>query len=137
MLKFPDRLPTLSASQALQDLESTPRRPISTGLASLDSVLQGRGHDASSQDAIPGGISRGEVTEVYGPPGVGKTAIAYVIPFPASVHLLGQYFQDTPSWSRQADTTDALSMQIAASVLHSSGSVVWVGKRFVRQWHLS
>ena len=96
-LTFPDRLPTLSASQALQDLSSTPRRPISTGLASLDSVLQGRGHDASSQDAIPGGISRGEVTEVYGPPGVGKTAIAYVMAFQASVHLLGQCFQKKTS----------------------------------------
>lgn len=26
-------------------------------------------------EPIPGGISRGKVTEVYGPPGVGKTAL--------------------------------------------------------------
>ncbi|KAL2052373.1 hypothetical protein ABVK25_007245 [Lepraria finkii] len=75
----PHRLPTLSASQALQNLSSNPRRPISTGLSSLDAALQGRDHDASSQGALPGGLSRGELTEVYGPPGVGKTALAMQI----------------------------------------------------------
>lgn len=75
-LRLQDRLPTLSASQALHNLSSTPRRPISTGLSSLDAALQGRDHDASSQGALPGGLSRGELTEVYGPPGVGKTALA-------------------------------------------------------------
>ena len=75
-LNVEDRLPTLSASQALQNLSSTPRRPLSTGLRRLDAALQGRDYEFSSQDDLPGGISRGEVTEVYGPPGVGKTAFA-------------------------------------------------------------
>ena len=75
-LNVKDRLPTFSASQALQSLSSTPRRPISTGLRRLDAALQGREYDSSSQDELLGGISRGEVTEVYGPPGVGKTAFA-------------------------------------------------------------
>lgn len=76
MLNLADRLPTLSASQALQNLSSTPRKPISTGLQSLDAVLQGRDYDSLSQNDQFGGISRGELTEVYGPPGVGKTAFA-------------------------------------------------------------
>ncbi|CAF9927550.1 MAG: hypothetical protein ALECFALPRED_003740 [Alectoria fallacina] len=93
----PHRLPTVSASQALQNITSTPRRPISTGLRGLDVFLQGKEHEASSQTAAPGGVSRGEVTEIYGPPGVGKTTIA---------------------------------MQIAASALHSGGSVVWVDSSY-------
>ena len=75
-LNVEDRLPTFSASQALQNLNSTPRRPISTGLRRLDAGLQGRDFESSSQYDLPGGISRGEVTEIYGPPGVGKTAFA-------------------------------------------------------------
>lgn len=75
-LNVEDRLPTLSASQALQNLDSIPRRPIPTGLRSLDAALQARDYEISSQDDLLGGISRGEVTEVYGPPGVGKTAFA-------------------------------------------------------------
>ena len=75
-LNFEDRLPTFSASQALQNLRSTSKRPISTGSRRLDAVLQGRDYEVSSQDDLLGGISRGEVTEVYGPPGVGKTAFA-------------------------------------------------------------
>ena len=71
-----DRLPTVSASQALQNISSTPRRPISTGLKSLDAFLQGRALEAPGQTLSPSGISRGEVTEIYGPPGVGKTALA-------------------------------------------------------------
>ena len=75
-LNVEDRLPTFSASQALQNLRSTSKRPISTGLRRLDAALQGKDYEISSQDDLLGGISRGEVTEVYGPPGVGKTAFA-------------------------------------------------------------
>ncbi|KAK4199418.1 P-loop containing nucleoside triphosphate hydrolase protein [Triangularia verruculosa] len=54
------RLPTVSAAQALDDLEEgIQNHHISTGLAVLD---------ASS------GIQKGSVTEIWGPPGVGKTA---------------------------------------------------------------
>lgn len=77
-LKLQDRLPTVSASQALRHISSTPRRPIPTGLKSLDAFLQGREHEDSSQTVPPVGIPRGEVTEIYGPPGVGKTTLAYV-----------------------------------------------------------
>lgn len=75
-----DRLPTLSATQALQNLASTPCSPITTRLQHLDRLLQGREYGSPTQDDLPGGIFKGEVTEIFGPPGVGKTSLAYVIP---------------------------------------------------------
>lgn len=71
-------MPTVSAAQALSDLKSSPSRVISTGVPQLDSLLQNQDASASSHDAGHGGVSRGQVTEIYGPPGVGKTAIGYV-----------------------------------------------------------
>ncbi|TGO69900.1 hypothetical protein BELL_0751g00020 [Botrytis elliptica] len=74
---FQDRMPTVSAAQALQDLESSPTRCIPTGLANLDLALQNTDplQVSTSADQNYGGISRGKVTEIYGPPGVGKTAL--------------------------------------------------------------
>ncbi|KAK0102950.1 hypothetical protein ONS95_000856 [Cadophora gregata] len=69
------RMPTVSAAQALQDLKTSPTRCISTGLELLDCMLQNRELVFSDLEALPGGISRGKVTEIYGPPGVGKTAL--------------------------------------------------------------
>jgi len=66
-----DRLPTVSASQALQKLHARGARTVSTGITQLDKVLSPPslpGHDVS------GGYIRGKVTEVFGPSGVGKTA---------------------------------------------------------------
>ncbi|KAI9732635.1 MAG: hypothetical protein M1834_003971 [Cirrosporium novae-zelandiae] len=54
------RLPTISASLALKNLALPSFKPLTTGLSKLDAALDG-------------GIPRGGVTEVYGPPGVGKT----------------------------------------------------------------
>ena len=65
-----DRMPTVSAAQALQELDSPATTLISTSLTNLDLVLQNK----YGQKDAEGGISRGHVTEVYGPPGVGKTA---------------------------------------------------------------
>ncbi|KAI0579291.1 RecA RecA-RadA recombinase [Pyrenophora tritici-repentis] len=65
------RLPTVSASQALQKLHARGARTVSTGITQLDKVLSPLslpGHDVS------GGYTRGKVTEVFGPSGVGKTA---------------------------------------------------------------
>lgn len=62
------RLPTVIGTQALFD--SLARyRPIPTGLAKLDATL----HHLGSGVAETGGIPRGRLTEVYGPPGAGKT----------------------------------------------------------------
>jgi RecA/RadA recombinase len=66
-----DRLPTVSASQALHSLHARGARTVSTGVRQLDKLLAPPslpGHDVS------GGYMRGKVTEVFGPSGVGKTA---------------------------------------------------------------
>ena len=75
----PDRLPTLSASAVLQNLISNSCEHISTGLPRLDALLQRHEADALSQYAVKGGLTRRHVTEVYGPPGVGKSTFACVI----------------------------------------------------------
>ncbi|MCJ1485491.1 hypothetical protein MMC06_005665 [Schaereria dolodes] len=70
------RLPTVSASQALHDLDSPRYRTISTGLTPLDAALRGQHIASTSPWTGNGGLSRGQVTEIYGPPGVGKTSLA-------------------------------------------------------------
>jgi len=66
-----DRLPTLSASQALSASQVTGSR-ISTGSEELDR-------------AIGGGLSRGKITELCGPPGSGKTTVGYIFD-PPTLH---------------------------------------------------
>ncbi|KAK8206330.1 P-loop containing nucleoside triphosphate hydrolase protein [Phyllosticta paracitricarpa] len=70
-----DRLPTVSASQAFNALKNKAPRSLSTGLTHLDALLgprsPGTQHNGTSQT---GGLPRGQVTEIYGPPGAGKTA---------------------------------------------------------------
>ena len=66
-------MPTVSAAQALQELKSSPTRCISTGLQLLDAVVQNR-EVLADGEPLHGGVSRGKVTEIWGPPGVGKTA---------------------------------------------------------------
>ncbi|RCI09425.1 hypothetical protein L249_3756 [Ophiocordyceps polyrhachis-furcata BCC 54312] len=63
-LRDTHRLPTVAASQALEEFE---KDPLPTGLDRLDRALSS-GHR--------GGFKRGQVTEVWGPPGAGKTAFA-------------------------------------------------------------
>ncbi|KAJ5251829.1 hypothetical protein N7489_002239 [Penicillium chrysogenum] len=61
---------SISASQSLNASAAT-RHPIATGLARLDEVL----NDLPDQPD-QGGILRGHVTEIFGPPGAGKTSLA-------------------------------------------------------------
>ncbi|KAJ4015615.1 hypothetical protein NW752_006536 [Fusarium irregulare] len=69
------RLPTISASQALDDLGSDASTHVSTGIEDLNRSLLGSAA-VESQDAAPkGGVQRGQVTEIWGPPGTGKTAL--------------------------------------------------------------
>ncbi|KAJ4149579.1 hypothetical protein NW754_001017 [Fusarium falciforme] len=69
------RLPTVSASQALDELGSDASNHVSTGLEDLDHALAGT-VSVDSQDSTPkGGVHRGQVTEIWGPPGTGKTAL--------------------------------------------------------------
>lgn len=67
----PDRLPTVSASDALLNLHARGSRAISTGLTQLDRLLSPQGLPGRN---VQGGLVRGKVTEVYGPSGAGKTA---------------------------------------------------------------
>jgi RecA/RadA recombinase len=71
-------MPTVSAAQALQDLKTSPTRRCSTGLPNLDAALQSQDHEVPGGDPLSGGVSRGKITEFYGPPGVGKTALGLV-----------------------------------------------------------
>jgi hypothetical protein len=70
-----DRLPTVPASQALEELKASPAAHISTGLEPLDSALLGLDSTDSQDAVVHGGIKRGQVTEIWGPPGCGKTAV--------------------------------------------------------------
>ncbi|RYP80863.1 hypothetical protein DL769_002241 [Monosporascus sp. CRB-8-3] len=69
------RLPTVSAAQALEDISTDPRRYISTGIRALDNALVGG--PSEDGDASPGigGFQGGQVVEIWGPPGSGKTAL--------------------------------------------------------------
>ncbi|EKV05079.1 DNA recombination and repair protein Rad51, C-terminal [Penicillium digitatum] len=61
---------SISASQSLNASAAT-RDPITTGLARLDEAL----NDLPDQPN-QGGILHGHVTEIFGPPGAGKTSLA-------------------------------------------------------------
>lgn len=90
------RLPTISASQALEDLEDKGSNCISTGIKALDKILAPSSVSSQrygSAVAQSGGIKRGQVTEIWGPPGSGRTA---------------------------------LGTQLAANALANDGGVVWI-----------
>ena len=66
-----DRLPTVSASQALQTLHARGSRAVSTGLSQLNRILSPQSPPGYN---TTGGLKRGKITEIFGPSGVGKTA---------------------------------------------------------------
>lgn len=70
------RLPTVSASAALDELADDVCANIPTGLTALDKALAANSPvRAHSDESSPGGVTRGQVTELWGPPGAGKTAL--------------------------------------------------------------
>ncbi|GAQ05853.1 hypothetical protein ALT_3174 [Aspergillus lentulus] len=79
----PGRVISFPASQYLHaSTASGVPGAISTGLPRLDQAICPVSSDESSQstsDATLGGIPCGHVTEVFGPPGVGKTALALIL----------------------------------------------------------
>ncbi|KAI9670973.1 MAG: hypothetical protein M1831_005058 [Alyxoria varia] len=70
------RLPTVSASQALLESEPKASRDISLGSEGLDNLILGDRIDHGNR--CRGGLPAGQVTEVLGPPGAGKTAFCGV-----------------------------------------------------------
>ncbi|EHK22282.1 uncharacterized protein TRIVIDRAFT_117440, partial [Trichoderma virens Gv29-8] len=62
---------------AWEDLKAGPATHISTGLGALDRALLGLDSTDSKDAVLQGGVKRGQVTEIWGPPGCGKTALGY------------------------------------------------------------
>ena len=69
-----DRLPTVSAARAYEELNEDKSRFVSTSLAALDVSLATVVLQNCADSTLGGGIEKGQVTEIWGPPGVGKTA---------------------------------------------------------------
>ncbi|KAM5367422.1 hypothetical protein ACJZ2D_009985 [Fusarium nematophilum] len=69
------RLPTVSASQALDELGNDASNHVSTGLEDLDGALLSDRSIDTQDSTRKGGVQRGQVTEIWGPPGTGKTAL--------------------------------------------------------------
>jgi hypothetical protein len=63
-----DRLPTVSASDAFRNLSDDDHQSPSNAYTDIPEL----------DHALGGGFECGRVTELWGPPGAGKTAIAYV-----------------------------------------------------------
>ncbi|KAK1728948.1 P-loop containing nucleoside triphosphate hydrolase protein [Colletotrichum acutatum] len=72
--RIADRLPTVSAADALEELDGGVARYVSTGIERLDGALISSSSLRTPDSASGGGLQRGQVTEIWGPPGSGKTA---------------------------------------------------------------
>ncbi|KAG6287459.1 hypothetical protein E4U46_004080 [Claviceps purpurea] len=70
------RLPTVQASQVLNSLQDSETLYISTGLDKLDQALIPKSVQEAGNSSNQGGVKRGQVTEIWGPPGTGRTSIA-------------------------------------------------------------
>ncbi|KID71024.1 DNA recombination/repair protein RecA/RadB, ATP-binding domain protein, partial [Metarhizium hybridum] len=70
------RLPTVQASQALNELQDDGNLYLSTGLEELDQALLPPTPAGSPGSTSVGGIKRGQITEIWGPSGTGKTAVS-------------------------------------------------------------
>ncbi|KAI0144295.1 P-loop containing nucleoside triphosphate hydrolase protein [Xylariaceae sp. FL1272] len=70
------RLPTISAAQALEDLNDDSHHFLPTGLKSLDRILSNNSLQYTGETLHPGGLQKGQVVDVWGPPGSGKSTFA-------------------------------------------------------------
>lgn len=111
-------MPTVSAAQALQEIQSPASKAISTGLPELDAFSQ-NGKKAlaaggESSGGSSGGIARGCITEIYGPSGVGKTTFGFI-------HLPSLLTSLVLMLRR---------LQLAINALKAGQKVVWIGETF-------
>lgn len=99
------RLPVLNGTQAFLDAIEK-HKPISTGIPQLDRAIRGPNDPLDSA----GGVPRGSVTEVYGPPGSGKTTLA--------MHLVVNMLRDSDSREKVVwiDTTTAVNLPRLARI---------------------
>ncbi|KAG6009583.1 hypothetical protein E4U21_001950 [Claviceps maximensis] len=70
------RLPTVQASQVLNNLQDGESLYISTGLDDLNQALLSSSDKQTANAFVQGGVKRGQITEIWGPPGTGRTSIA-------------------------------------------------------------
>ncbi|TIC95955.1 DNA repair protein rhp55 [Colletotrichum higginsianum] len=84
---------TLSAAEALEDLDDDVARHISTGIDRLDEALAFSGPRQESGTARKG-LQRGQVSEIWGPPGSGKTALGIQLVANASQEGRGAVWVD-------------------------------------------
>ncbi|KAK5163240.1 uncharacterized protein LTR77_010826 [Saxophila tyrrhenica] len=121
--KTSHRLPTVSASQALQDLTDGPSNFIKTGIASLDSRLAG------ASITVEGGFERGKVTEIWGPSGGGKTAIA----LQAAIH--GIHGGSSVLWLDAAASLSKDRLRGVARVKEISSPTPSIGRDTTNHFH--
>lgn len=58
-------------------MATSAKQAVPTGLESLDCIFRDRESGDTILSQGTGGLPRGEITEIYGPPGIGKTTFAY------------------------------------------------------------
>ncbi|KAI4175892.1 MAG: hypothetical protein LQ348_006095 [Seirophora lacunosa] len=105
---------------------------MSTGLPTLDRAVVGK--SADSED-IEGGLPCGQVTEIYGPPGAGKTVFAFHhFTAPTLPHLLALLIYPTPSFPPKGTSllvVDSVSVPFNHAFAQSNGHE---RKTDVAQW---
>ena len=69
----------MTAAQAFEDLSEDHKRFVPTNLDALDAALAAGVLGQTGQDVCPGGVQKGQVTEIWGPPGVGKSTFGQVL----------------------------------------------------------
>ncbi|KAI1298954.1 P-loop containing nucleoside triphosphate hydrolase protein [Xylaria venustula] len=73
------RLPTISAAQAFDDLETDPRQFVPTGLEALDTALANISVEDRDGLSRRRGFQKGQIAEIWGPPASGKTTFGMQI----------------------------------------------------------
>ncbi|KAJ0158839.1 hypothetical protein CTA2_10763 [Colletotrichum tanaceti] len=115
-----DRLPTVSAAEALEELDDDVARHISTGIDRLDEALAFSGPLQETGTARKG-LQRGQVSEIWGPPGSGKTALGIQLVANASHEgrgavWVGQFFSSCDASEKKKARADVFIKDCAYSV---------------------